>query len=85
VANVELRTVPIAVRFLRFGAAAFWDVGHAASSLFELDPHHDVGIGFRLLVPQDSPFINRFDWAVPLNGDQAGFPGRFSISFGQYF
>lgn len=85
VGNVEFRTVPLAIKALRLGAVVFWDMGHAAETFSELDIHHDVGIGLRTLLPQDSRFINRFDWAFPLNGPEAGFPGRFSFSFDQFF
>jgi outer membrane translocation and assembly module TamA len=81
--NLELRSAPVAIKALRLAAVVFWDMGHAAGSFSELDLHHDVGFGLRTLLPQDSRFINRFDWAFPINGDP--WPGRFSFSFDQFF
>lgn len=63
----ELRSLPIALWVLRVGAVAFYDVGGAANSLSQLTLHHDVGIGFRSLVPQTSRELFRFDLAIPLD------------------
>jgi hypothetical protein len=83
--NVEWRTPSVAVKFLRLGGVLFWDMGHAADTFTDLEFHHDVGIGLRRVIPQDTRFINRIDWAIPLTGDKAGFPGRVTASFGQFF
>ena len=87
-AHVEVRTLAIPVASLRAGALAFYDVGDAADRAELLVPHHDVGIGLRVLIPQLNTYVLRFDWAVPLETtDQvrAGFPGRLSAGFRQVF
>ena len=83
--HVEARTLPLHILFFRLGAVAFWDVGHAAQFWNRLGAYHDVGVGFRLLVPQIDPYVMRLDYAVALNGDNAGFPGRFTLGFFQVF
>ncbi|HUS67842.1 MAG TPA: hypothetical protein VMZ28_25075 [Kofleriaceae bacterium] len=87
--NVELRTLPLRVLFTRAGLIAFWDAGHAANCYEGCDRplsiHHDVGLGARALVPQLQPYVFRFDWAVPLNGVNAGLPGRFIFGVQQIF
>jgi hypothetical protein len=44
-----------------------------------------VGAGFRMLIPQVDPYVMRLDWAIPLDGENAGFPGRVSLGFFQVF
>ncbi len=83
--NLELRTRALAWYFFRFGAVAFYDVGHAADRVEDLRVVHDVGIGARILVPQINPFVIRLDWAFATEGPTAGFPGRFSAGFFQAF
>ena len=86
--NLELRTAPVKIWFTRFGAAAFYDVGHAADTFDELSLKHDVGFGIRTLTPQLQPFVFRFDYAVPLstgNRTAAGFPGKFIATIRQAF
>jgi len=88
VGHLEMRTVALAIASQRIGGLAFYDVGHAAVSIADLVPHHDVGLGFRWLIPQLNSSVIRGDWAVPL-GDgvvtRAGMPGRFSAGFQQVF
>jgi hypothetical protein len=87
-AHAEIRSVPLAVRSQRFGAVLFYDVGHAAASYAALDPHHDVGVGVRWLIPQLNASVLRIDWAVPTQGGpytHAGLPGRITAGFMQYF
>jgi hypothetical protein len=83
--NLEVRSMPLTFLFSRFGALAFWDVGHAADSLDALVLHHDIGLGLRAIVPQLQPVVFRLDYAIPLTGDTAGFPGRFSAGIAQAF
>ncbi len=83
-ANVELRSPPVPLWSLQMGGLVFWDVGHAADGLAELDPHHDVGIGARVLIHYLGPALLRADWAFPLSGSSA-WPGRFMIGWGQVF
>jgi hypothetical protein len=88
VGHMEVRTMPLAILSQRFGALAFYDVGHAAPSLGDLDLHNDVGIGLRWLIPQANSTVIRFDWAVPLQDGpvtRAGMPGRFTAGFQQAF
>jgi outer membrane protein assembly factor BamA len=83
--QLEMRTMPLHMGFVRLGGVVFWDMGHAAAKFSELDPHHDVGVGFRLLIPQANPYVLRADWAFGLQGNEAGWPGRFSFGFQQVF
>ena len=84
-ANVELRSSPVKLWFMRAGALAFWDAGDATDELGDLVLHHDFGIGLRLLIPQLAPLLYRFDWAVATTGAAAGLPGRFTAGVGQAF
>lgn len=83
--NLEVRTVPLRVWFSRVGLLGFWDVGHAADRLSDLELQHDVGVGIRAVIPQIQTAVFRLDWAVPLTGDPAGLPGRFILGFEQAF
>lgn len=83
--NLEVRSRPWRAWFTRFGMLAFWDVGHAADLFPNLRMQHDVGLGFRAVLPQLQTAVFRLDWAVPLTGDTAGFPGRFILGFEQVF
>ncbi len=85
ITNVELRSVPLRLLFARVGAVAFWDMADAADRLGELEMKHGVGVGLRYLIPQLQPIVFRFDWAIPLQGPSAGFPGRFSAGVAQTF
>lgn len=64
--NVELRTVPRALWVLRYGGVLFYDVGSAADTFKDMRLFHDVGVGLRVLVPQTSRELFRFDLAFPL-------------------
>ncbi|HEU5057866.1 MAG TPA: hypothetical protein VFU21_15145, partial [Kofleriaceae bacterium] len=87
--NVELRTLPLKVLFTRAGGILFWDFGHAADCYAGCETplrlHHDVGIGIRALIPQLQPYVLRLDWAIPLTGTTAGFPGRIVAGVQQVF
>lgn len=87
--NLELRTQAIPIWFSRLGGVLFWDAGHAADCYRGCDRplrlHQDVGLGGRLLLPQLQPYVFRFDWALPLTGSTAGFPGRFIAGVNQVF
>jgi len=85
VGNLELRTRPFKVWFMRAGVLAFWDVGHAAPSFPRLRMHHDVGFGVRVLIPQVSSELFRVDWAFPFQGTNPGWPGRISAGFEHIF
>jgi hypothetical protein len=83
--HLEVRSRPGHAWFTRFGVLGFWDLGHAADRFSNLRIHHDVGIGFRAVLPQLQTAVFRLDWAVPLTGDTAGLPGRFILGFEQVF
>jgi len=91
--NVELRSSGWAVGFTRMGGVAFWDFGHVAADYDAIQLHHDVGVGWRLVIPQLQSTVIRLDWAVALqdvstgNGvlRTSGFPGRLSAGFSQPF
>ena len=83
--NIEVRSMPLHLLFARAGGLVFWDMGHAADRLSQLRMNHSVGFGLRTLVPQLQPIVFRFDWAFPLQGPSAGFPGRISAGVAQVF
>ncbi len=85
ITNVEVRSMPLHLLFARVGALAFWDMAHAADTLGELKMKHGVGLGLRYLIPQLQPIVFRLDWAIPLQGSSAGFPGRFSAGVAQTY
>jgi hypothetical protein len=88
---VEARSVSIPgpwfLRVLRFGAVVFYEVGGAAQTLATMHLHQDIGIGLRMLVPQTSRELWRFDLAFPLDAtpSAAAFTPRFIAGFGSYF
>jgi outer membrane protein assembly factor BamA len=85
--QVELRSMPFPVWVLRGGGVLFYDVGSAADTFREMKLHQDVGIGFRMLVPQTSRELFRFDLAFPLDGtdDTKRFRPRFIAGFESAF
>jgi hypothetical protein len=64
--RLEARSVPFPVWVLRVGGAAFYETGGAANSLAQIKLYNDVGFGLRVLVPQTSRELFRFDLAFPL-------------------
>jgi hypothetical protein len=82
--QAELRTFPLPVWVFRVGAVAFYELGGAADTFRELDLHHDVGFGFRFLIPQTSREPFRFDFAIPMDGPERGHL-RFLAGFRQEF
>lgn len=100
--HLEARSMPLRVYSLRVGGVLFYDVGDAATpeveasgdlaravrSVLALTPHHDVGFGLRLLIPQFDAYVLRFDWAfatVATENTRPGWPGRMSLGFRQVF
>jgi len=69
---------------LRLGAVAFYDLGGAADTLAALPLHQDAGLGFRMLIPQTSAQLLKFDFAIPLDGINRG-KVRFIGGFGSEF
>jgi hypothetical protein len=85
VTHLELRTSSFRLLWWEVGGVTFWDAGDVADEPADWNLKHDVGVGLRVLFPQLNPLVMRGDWALPLNGPAAGFPGRFSIGFQQVF
>jgi outer membrane protein assembly factor BamA len=86
-AQVEARSVPFPFWVLRFGGVVFYDAGSAAASFNQMRMLHEVGVGMRMLVPQTSRELFRFDLALPLV-DAVGTPAfrpRFIAGFDSYF
>jgi hypothetical protein len=84
VAQLEVRTRSRPVLFTKWGLVGFYEAGGAGTALRSLRLHHDVGVGLRVLVPQTSPEVFRFDFALPLDGPSAG-SLRFTAGFGAAF
>lgn len=84
VGNVELRSRPYRVGFTSMGGLLFWDSGHAADSFSEIRLRNDVGFGLRMLIPQVSSVLYRFDLAFPLQHSDAG-TWRFTAGFENTF
>jgi hypothetical protein len=83
---VEARLSPVPLWMLRVGGVLFYEAGGAANSIREIKLYQDVGLGLRLLIPQTSRELLRFDMAVPLVPS----PGnpirpRFLLGFSSYF
>ena len=82
--QIEARSIPTSLWVLRLGGVVFYEVGGAADTLKNLQLHQDAGVGFRMLLPQTSRELFRFDLAFPLDGSQAGRP-KFSAGFQSEF
>ncbi|MBA3454797.1 MAG: hypothetical protein H0T42_17045, partial [Deltaproteobacteria bacterium] len=82
--QIEARSIPTSLWVLRLGGVVFYEVGGAADTLKDLQLHQDVGVGFRMLLPQTSRELFRFDFAFPLDGPDAGRP-KFSAGFQSEF
>ena len=78
--QTEVRSMPLPILFMRWGIVVFHDVGGAADTLKEIPLHHDLGLGVRILTPQLSSQVLRFDFAFPLDGPAVG-QFRFSAGF----
>ena len=89
--NFEIRSIPKPLWFLRVGAVLFYDVGAVPDTwkTFSVAQHvhHDIGIGFRALIPQSNRDLFRFDLALPLDNGERTKAGslRFIATFDQYF
>ena len=82
--QVEVRSTPYKLWVLRVGGVAFYELGGAADTLKKMPLFDDVGVGVRVLVPQTSRELFRFDLAVPLNGPDPG-SVHFIAGFSSYF
>jgi hypothetical protein len=84
---IEARSLPFPVWVLRAGGVVFYECGSAADSLALMRLYQDVGFGLRLLIPQTSRDLFRFDLAFPLVGAPgwpAGHP-HLLAGFESYF
>jgi len=68
----ETRTLPYPIWVIRLGAVVFYDLGGAADSFPQLTLHQDAGLGLRMLIPQTSAQLVKFDFAVPFDGTGRG-------------
>ena len=87
VGQLEARSVPYQVWVVRVGGVVFYEGGGAANSFAQMQYFHDIGFGARMLIPQSSRELFRFDLAFPLvaaDGTRAGVP-RFIAGFDSYF
>ncbi|HEX7841112.1 MAG TPA: hypothetical protein VF469_26725, partial [Kofleriaceae bacterium] len=82
--QVEARMLPYPIWVLRIGGVAFYDLGGAADSLARMALHQDAGLGLRILIPQTSAQLLKFDFPVPLDGRSRG-QLRFLAGFGSEF
>jgi len=82
--QLEARTLPYAWWVLRVGGVAFYDLGGAADSLAQLTLHQDAGLGLRMLIPQTSAQLLKFDFAIPFDGVNRG-KVHFLAGFGSEF
>jgi outer membrane translocation and assembly module TamA len=82
--QLEARSAPYPLWVLRLGAVAFYDLGGAADLLSKLDLHQDAGLGVRILIPQLSAQLWKFDFAIPFDGANRG-GVRFLAGFGSEF
>ncbi len=77
--NFEIRSIPYPIWVFRVGGVLFYDVGGSEDTFERMQIHHNVGLGFRMLIPQTSRELFRFDFALPLdNGPRTG---RFDPAF----
>jgi Omp85 superfamily domain len=85
--NLEFRSRPLELLSVQFGAAAFFDVGHAADALRDLHPRKSAGIGLRMLFPQLNRVVFRADVGFPLAHrlDPGVSPWSATIAFEQAF
>jgi hypothetical protein len=82
--QLEARSQPYPIWVLRLGAVAFYDLGGAANSLRTMALHQDAGLGLRILIPQTSAQLLKFDFAIPFDGPGQG-KVRFIGGFGSEF
>jgi hypothetical protein len=82
--QVEGRTLPYPIWVLRIGGVVFYDLGGAADRLPRMALHQDAGLGLRILIPQTSAQLLKFDFAVPFDGASRG-ALRFLAGFGSEF
>jgi outer membrane protein assembly factor BamA len=64
-ANFEIRTLPIEWQAVHIGGVIFYDVGAVYARLDEVQLHHAVGVGVRVLFPQFNRYPFSFDGGMP--------------------
>jgi hypothetical protein len=82
--QLEARTLPYPIWVLRLGAVAFYDLGGAEDTFARLALHQDAGVGLRMLIPQTSAQLVKFDFAFPFDGARRG-QLHFLAGFGSEF
>jgi len=83
---VEARSIPVPFWVLRVGGVAFYETGGAGNSVDEIKLYHDVGMGIRMLIPQTSRELFRFDVALPLVASPSNpISPHFLAGFSSYF
>lgn len=84
--QIEARTLPVPFWMLRVGGVMFYETGGAGNSVDEITLYQDVGLGVRLLIPQTSRELFRFDVALPLRASP-GNPVKphYLLGFASYF
>ena len=68
---IEARTAARSLWVLFVGTVLFYEVAGAADTFGAMHLHHDAGFGLRVLVPQTSAQVFRFDLAFPLDSSDA--------------
>jgi hypothetical protein len=83
----EARTTSFRLWLLRFGGVAFYEIGSAAETFNTMRVHQDIGVGLRMLIPQTSRELWRFDLAFPLDATPSSpaFQPHFIAGFQSYF
>jgi hypothetical protein len=66
-ANIELRTLPVAWQAVHVGGVVFYDTGTVYKSLDNITMHHAVGVGLRILFPQFNRMPFSLDAAAALD------------------
>jgi hypothetical protein len=64
--NFEYRTRPWLLQSIHFGLVAFYDGGSVYKGLENLQAHHAVGAGVRVLFPQFNRYVFRLDVGQPI-------------------
>lgn len=81
--NAEFRSVPFEVWGVHVGSVLFYDAGHAADTVEELELKQSAGLGFRFLAPQFDRIVVRLDVGLPLSDGYLGAGWGGTFSFGQ--
>lgn len=85
VANVELRSRPIEIFSIQFGAVGFYDVGDAFRTFDAMHLRQGAGVGLRVLLPQLDRTVLRVDFGFPLDPSDPNGEVTLVIRFHQAF